>query len=235
MFVRMMTHVRVHLRGNDRQDRIMKSRRSFAIALASAALLLTAGCAERFKADVARFQQLPPAQGQSFTIVADDPRLAGGLEFAQYASQVAHKLGGVGYVPAADAAKADLVVKMRYGVDGGRERVRSSGFGSDPFYHGYGRYGYWGHPYRWGFYDPFLFGGMNNYNAVESYTVYTGTLELRIDRANGGQRLFEGKAEAESLSNKLTYLVPNLIDAMFVNFPGKSGETVKITLAPEKK
>lgn len=213
----------------------MKSRRSLGIALASAALLLTAGCAERFKADVARFQQLPPAQGQSFTIVADDPRLAGGLEFGQYAAHLAQKLGGAGYVAASDAAKADLVVKMRYGVDNGRERVRSTGFGADPFYRSYGRYGYWGRPYYWGFYDPMLFGGPGYYNEVESYTVYTGTLELRIDRANGGQRLFEGKAESQSLSNKLTYLVPNLIDAMFVNFPGQSGETVKITLAPEKK
>lgn len=211
----------------------MRKHRTLGIALTSAALLLTAGCAERFKADVARFQQLPAPQGQTFTIVADDPRLAGGLEFGQYASMLEHKLGGVGYVPAQDAARADLVVRMRYAVDNGRERVRSTGFASDPFYYGYGRYGYWGRPYHWGFYDPFMFGA--GYRDVESYTVYTGTLELRIDRANGGQRLFEGKAEAQSLSNKLTYLVPNLIDAMFVNFPGRSGETVKITLAPEKK
>lgn len=212
----------------------MRTTKTLAITLASAALLLTAGCAERFKADVARFQQLPPAQGQSFTIVADDPRLAGGIEFGQYAAQLAHKLGGVGYVPSNDPARADLVVRMRYAVDNGRERVRSSGFAPDPFYYGYGRYGPWRSPYYWGFYDPFMFGGAG-YNNVESYTVYTGTLDLTIERSNGGQRLFEGKAEAQSLSNKLTYLVPNLIDAMFVNFPGKSGETVKITLAPEKK
>lgn len=211
----------------------MKSTKTLAIALASAALMLTAGCAERFQADVARFQRLPATQGQSFTIVAEDPRLAGGLEFGQYASLVAHKLGGVGYVPSDDPAKADLVVKMRYGVDAGREKVRSTGFGADPYFRGYGRYGYWGYPYHWGFYDPFLFGP--GYDSVESYTVYTGTLELKIERAKGGERLFEGKAEAQSLSNKLTYLVPNLIDAMFVNFPGKSGETVKITVGPEKK
>lgn len=138
-------------------------------------------------------QQLPPAQGQSFTIVADDPRLAGGLEFNQYASLIAHKLGGVGYIPAENPARADLVVRMRYEVDNGRERVRTTGFAPDPFYRGYGRYGYWGHPYHWGFYDPFMFGA--GYRDVESYTVYTGTLELKIDRANGGARLFEGKAE----------------------------------------
>lgn len=211
----------------------MKNRRLIATSLATAALLLVGGCAQSFKADVARFQQLPAPQGQTFTVVADDPRLAGGLEFNEYASMVAHRLGGVGYVPAQDPATSDLIVRMRYDVDNGREKVRSTGFGYDPFYYGYGRYGYWRHPYYWGFYDPFMFGP--GYRDVESYTVYTGTLELRIDRAGSGQRLFEGKAEAQSLSNKLTYLVPNLIDAMFVNFPGKSGETVKITLAPEKK
>lgn len=212
----------------------MKNRRLITVALGTAALLMTSGCAQQFKADVARFQQLPAPQGQSFTIVADDPRLAGGLEFDQYAGMVAHKLGGVGYVPADDPAKADLVVSMRYNVDTGREKVRSSPFAPDPFYYSYGRYGYWGYPYHWGFYDPFLFGPGYGRD-VESYTVYTGTLDLKIDRASDHQRLFEGKAESQSLSNKLTYLVPNLIDAMFVNFPGKSGETVKITLAPEKK
>lgn len=210
----------------------MKKRPTIAAALATAALLVLGGCAQPFKADVARFQQLPATQGQSFTIVADDPRLAGGLEFDQYASLVAHKLGGVGYVPSEDPARADLIVRMNYAVDNGREKVRTTGFSSDPFYRGYGRYGYWGYPYRWGFYDPFLFGP--GYQDIESYTVYTGTLNLKIDRASDNQRLFEGKAESQSLSNKLTYLVPNLIDAMFVNFPGTSGETVKITLAPEK-
>ena len=48
-------------------------------ALALAAL---SGCATPFKADVARFQQLPAPAGQSFTIVADNPQLAGGLEFS---------------------------------------------------------------------------------------------------------------------------------------------------------
>ncbi|TNE37906.1 MAG: DUF4136 domain-containing protein [Sphingomonadales bacterium] len=210
----------------------MTARKIIATALASAALVMLGGCAQSFKADVARFQQLPAAQGESFTIVADDPALAGGLEFEQYASLVAHKLGGVGYKIAEDPAASDLIVKMRYDVDNGREKIRSTNFGPDPFYRGYG-YGYWRHPYYWGFYDPFLFGP--SYQDIQSYTVYTGTLELRIDRVSDGKRLFEGKAEAHSLSNKLTYLVPNLIDAIFVNFPGKSGETVKITLPPEKK
>ncbi len=57
-------------------------------------------------------------------------------------------------------------------------------------------------------------------------------LKVRIDKADGG-RVFEGTASAQSLSNKLTYLVPNLIDAVFQGFPGKNGEQVKVTIAPE--
>ena len=203
------------------------------------ALMTLAGCAAPFQANVARFQRLPDAQGQTFTVVADDPRLAGGLEFGQYAGLVAQHLNQVGYTQATDPATANLVVHIRYDVDNGQEKIRSNGFGYDPFYRGWGPY--WGGGWGWrgryysGFYDPWLFGPGGGYNDISSYTVYTSKLEMRIDRMVDGVRLFEGTATARSLSNKLTYLVPNLVDAMFTGFPGSSGEDVKITLPPEKK
>ncbi|MBV2148809.1 DUF4136 domain-containing protein [Sphingobium sp. AS12] len=206
-------------------------------ALALAAL---SGCATPFKADVARFQQLPAPAGQSFTIVADNPQLAGGLEFSHYAALVGQRLSQTGYVAASDPASADLIVRVAYDVDNGREKIRSTGFGggwgADPFLYGggWGMRGRWGRPWGYGFYDPWLFGG-GGFNDVSSYTVYTSDLSMKIDRAADNRRLFEGKASARSLSNKLTYLVPNLIDAMFTNFPGQNGEDVKITLPPEKK
>src|SRR5690606_15708244 len=89
-------------------------------------------------------------------------------------------------------------------------------------------------PYRpWGFgWDDSFFGGGRD---VYSYTVYTSGIDLKIDRSADGQRLFEGEAEAASTSNRLQYLVPNLIEAMFTNFPGNSGETVRISVAPENQ
>ncbi|ALR22201.1 MULTISPECIES: DUF4136 domain-containing protein [Sphingobium] len=206
------------------------------IAAPALALVALSGCATSFKADVARFQQLPAPAGQSFTIVADDPRLAGGLEFGHYADLVGQRLSQTGYVQASDPARADLIVRVAYDVDNGRERVRSTGFAPDPFYGGWGWRGRWTRPWGYGFYDPWLFGpGGGGYSDVTSYTVYTSDLIMKIDRAADNRRLFEGKASAQSLSNKLTYLVPNLIDAMFTGFPGQSGENVKITLPPEKK
>jgi hypothetical protein len=211
------------------------------VAAAAALLLLVAACASPFNARVSRFQsQLPPPSGQTFAVVADDPALAGGLEFAQYARLVEAKLAQQGYTPVAEPSNATLLVRFDYGVDKGRERIRSTGMYRDPFwgpwygYRGFGRFGY---GYGGGFYRPWSYGWYDPWfdNGVESYTVYTSGMELKIDRRADGQRLFEGKAEAVSTSNRLQYLVPNLVEAMFTNFPGNSGETVRITVAPEKK
>jgi Domain of unknown function (DUF4136) len=211
-------------------------------ALVPLMLAALAACASPFNANVSRFSaQLPAPQGQSFAVVADDAALAGGLEFSQYASLVSAKMQALGYVPAADPATADLVVRFDYGVDKGRDQVRSTGF-ADPYWsswYGYPRWGFGGrhgyYPYygrsMWGFgwNDPWFNQG------YENYTVFVSGISLKIDRRADGTRLFEGKAEAASTSNRLGYLVPNLVEAMFTGFPGNSGETVRISVAPEKK
>jgi hypothetical protein len=218
------------------------------------AVLALGACATPFQAQVNRFQSLSAApQGQSFYVKAADQKLNGSLEFAQYAALVAKKLTQVGYQPAASADAANLLVTVDYGVDQGKEKTRVTpgygygGFGYGGYGRGYGGFGYGGfggfagYPYGgygrsryiYGFDDPFLFGG--GYPEVEQYTVYTSGLDMKIERRSDGQRLFEGKAKAMSLNDNLTYLVPNLVEAMFTNFPGNSGETVKITVAPPSK
>ncbi|MEP7222465.1 MAG: DUF4136 domain-containing protein [Novosphingobium sp.] len=215
------------------------------LKLAAIPLVLASlsACTQTFDANVKRFQsELPAPAGQSFAIVSDDPALAGGLEFSQYARLVEAQMVRLGYATS-DPAHASLIVRFDYGVDKGRERVQQTSI-HDPFFspwygyrgigygggygRGYGRYashGLWGY----GWYDPWFDGG------YESYTVYTSGISLKIDSRNDGRRLFEGKAEAVSTSNRLPYLVPNLVEAMFTDFPGHSGETVRISVAPEKK
>ncbi|MEL6878683.1 MAG: DUF4136 domain-containing protein [Pseudomonadota bacterium] len=200
-------------------------------------MLGLAACATPFKADVSRFQsQLPAPEGQTFAVVAEDPKLAGGLEFAQYADFVEAEMRELGYTEA-DPEAANLLVRFDYGVDNGREKIRTTGFRDpyfDPWYGGFGRRGFYRSRFRgawgYGFYDPW-FGG----SEVRSITVYTSGIDMKIDNTATGQRLFEGKAQAVSSSNRLQYLVPNLIDAMFTDFPGNSGETLRITIKPEEK
>lgn len=212
----------------------MKSFTRLALPVALA-IGLSACTTTPFKADVSRFTApLPAPAGQTFAVVAEDPKLAGGLEFSTYANAVAAEMTQLGYTRAATPESADMLVRFDYRVDNGREKVRTdfngAGFGA-------GRWGPWGPWGGWGggawgvgFNDPF-FGGPD----VRSYTVYTSAIDLKIDRRADGQRLFEGKAEAVSRSNRLPRLVPNLVDAMFTDFPGNSGETLRITIRDDEK
>ena len=218
--------------------------------LAPVAVLALSACATPFQANVSRFQAMPAAQGQTYAIRSDNPRLDGGLEFQNYANLVAQRLNSFGYRRATDEKSANLVVSLDYGVDRGREKVRSipgsgfgygyggyggySGFGYGGYGHGFGRpyYGFGRRAFMYGFYDPFLF---DNFNEVESYTVYSSQFDMKIARRGSNERVFEGTAKAMSMDDDLTTLVPNLIEAMFTGFPGNSGETVKITVAPPGK
>lgn len=225
--------------------------RRFGLIAAPLLLAGLAACATPFNANVKRFSSAMPApSGQTFAVVAADPRDAGGLEFAQYADLVAAQMSRLGYVRT-DPSHAAMIVRLDYGVDKGRDRLRTTGTGYDPFWSpwygprfGYGRFGYdpfWRrsafHPYsrfgRWGYgwHDPFFWGP--GYGDVDVVTVYTSELDLKIDDRSSGRRLFEGKAQAASRSNRLGYLVPNLVEAMFTGFPGHNGETVRISIAPE--
>lgn len=219
--------------------------RKAALVAAPFAMLTLGACATPFQANVQRFQQMPVPQGQSFVVTSSDPELARGLEFRHYAGLVTDHMTRLGYRPATEGSAGDLVVKIDYGVDKGRERVRRDPFydpfWGDPFYGRYyspyyGRHrGYYGPSrYMWGWNDPFLYGpGWGS--GVERYTIYKSQLGMQIERASTKERLFEGTAEALSRDNDLTHLVPNLVDALFTGFPGNSGERVRISVAPKKE
>ena len=216
----------------------MSFTRKLLIATAPA-LLALGGCATGLPTQVSRFQALPAPQGQTFFIEAADRAKSGGLEFSTYADIVRRNLVAQGYGEAGSAQGASLIVSFDYGVDNGRERLASTpdpwggwgGFGR-PYYSrfGYGGFGRYRNPFFWGWGDPFW-----GDDIVTSYTVYTSHLDLNIRRAADGQSLFEGHAQARSQSNELPRLVPNLIEAMFTGFPGNSGETVRITVMPERQ
>ncbi len=229
-----------------------------ALALGVSAAALS-GCATGFPAQVSRYQAMPAPQGQSFIVVPMDARDSGGLEFSRYASMVAQGMQAQGYAPAASIASATMVVRVGYGVDEGTVQYDRDPFGYGQFPYGRfgGGYGYggfgggFGHrgiyrrPYysRWGHYgarSPFYYGWDSPFGSpygyggggVTSYTVYRSHLDLDIRRKGDNASLFEGRARARSHSDNLATLVPNLVEAMFTGFPGRSGETVRITVPP---
>lgn len=133
----------------------------------------------------------------------------------------------------------------------GRSRFGYGGFGYGGFGYGgfggyrpfYSRFGYLGgrrSPFYYGWNDPYWYNGYDGFGGyglgggfddVRSYTVYTSYVDLDI-RDRGGKAVFEGSAKARSRTDELPALVPNLVEAIFTGFPGRSGETVKITVPP---
>ncbi|MCY7280715.1 MAG: DUF4136 domain-containing protein [Sphingomonas bacterium] len=220
--------------------------------LAVSALGLNA-CVTGFPAQVSRYQAMPAPQGQSFFVVPANPAQSGGLQFTQYATIVAQAMQAQGYVPAVSPQAATMLVAVDYGVDEGRQEIDAFdsgfygpsysssynnffrfGFGGSygrPYYSRYGHYGYRS-PFYYGWDDPFW---GSSFGGARSYTVYKSYLDVDIRRRADNAALFEGHAKARSQTDNLGALVPNLIEAMFTGFPGRNGETVRITVPPPQR
>jgi hypothetical protein len=219
-------------------------RKLTAAVLLGASSIALAGCATGFPAQVSRYQAMPAPQGQSFYIVPVEARNLGGLEFSRYADLVARGLAAQGYTAATSPEQATMIVRLGYGVDQGTQRIVedpfarsrlgwSGAYGPWGYRPSYSRYGYYGP--RWGYYsgwdNPYWYGSPFD-REISSYIEYQSFVDLDIRRRADNAALFEGRARARSTSDNLGVLVPNLVDALFTGFPGRSGETVRITVPP---
>ena len=235
----------------------MRIRKIAAAALSAAALVLSA-CATGLSTQVSRHQAATIPAGQSFYVVPREG--AATNEFYRYAAMVSQQLQAQGYRAAGAPQIADMLVRVDYGVDQGKtERVAdydpfydarwgggySSAYWRNPYFDPYWRvyygrpyYSRWGGvPYYYGWNDPYWYGApgsaygpYGSYGGVREYTVYKSYLDMDIVRRADSAPLFEGHARARSQTDELDALVPNLITAMFTGFPGRNGETVRITV-----
>jgi hypothetical protein len=210
------------------------------LLLPLAAVVSLAGCASNFEARVARFQQMPPQAGQSFTIAPRDKENVGSLEFAAYANLVRQRLLAKGFTEAVTPEQAYLTVLLDYNVGPPREAIRTRpGWGGAGMGPGWG--GGWGGGWGWNPYWGRGWGGAGWGgwgggwgNEVYSVTQFTSTVAMKIVRQADNTSLFEGRAESVGTSNNLTQIVPNLVTAMFADFPGNNGETVRVRFNPAR-
>ena len=178
----------------------------------AALLLLTAGCARSFEAEVTRFHRITEVGSQSATIVAADPQLEG-LEFSAFADIVGGHLEAHGYT-AAGTDSPDLRVIMGYGLAKiGTER------GGPSIGIGVGRYGR---------HTGVSFSSLFNVGSERTY--YSYRLDLVIEIAATGQRIFEGRSITSGRGANMGAVMPYLVAALFKDFPGISGQTVEVEL-----
>jgi hypothetical protein len=207
-----------------------------------AALAFVSACSTttQIASDVARFHRLPVPAGETFRVVPSDVSKKGSLEFDTYATQVTSQLVQAGFRPADANSAPTYDVRLDYMISGGKEKIASRAsfgpnFNSSLYYGGgFGGYGHYGFNNRYSyydpFYDPFFAGGGFSEPEVYSYTVYTRKLNLDIVKANGGDKLFEGRVESIGSDNRLPEVMPYLVQAMFTNFPGNSGVTQRVKI-----
>lgn len=220
-----------------------------AAALIGVASVALSGCAAGLPTNVTRYSAMPIPQGQTFYVVPANG-MSAGLEFSRFAGHVAQHLQARGYRQAAGPQTADMLVRLNYEIDESVVERTADPYAygpyGDPFYRGYrspygyygnpyySRYGYWGprSPFYYGWHDPFMYGpsALGYRGGVREYEVFRSELSMNIVRRADNAALFEGRAQARSQTDDPGVLVPNLIEAMFTGFPGRNGETVRITV-----
>ena len=184
---------------------------------------LLAACAQHVETQVTRFHEGSLPAGRTIAIMPADPAREG-PEFRTYASMIADQMAKLGYKVAAPGEQPDLDVLVDYGVDQGKVKIETRPGYAYPYYSFY--LGYFS-PYYYGFFYPYDFYPFGPFYEpdIESQTIYTRTLALKIRDHKTGRVVFEGRAVSEGPTREINLVMPYLVEAMFRDFPGESGVT----------
>ena len=198
-------------------------------AVVSAGLLL-GGCATTIRSDVTTFNQWPAQlQDKSYTF-AEVPPQDNTLELQSYENLVRGQLNRLGFHESQQAPA--LKVAMRFQTVDVLTQVLYPTF--TPAYAYSPRFAYLGwHRRYWGgwyspFYDP-LRGPMPAYD-VETEHRYHRQLEVAIQSASDGKRLFEVTVRNVSRQLSTPAVMPALVQSAFQDFPGPNGGSRVIEL-----
>ncbi|MFC3713264.1 DUF4136 domain-containing protein [Sphingoaurantiacus capsulatus] len=193
-------------------------------ALAATALLAacsTTGGSNR--ADVTRFHLGQPVARSTVFVTPVNAADASSLEFRTYAGTVTSALGRTGFTPAAVLGEAEIVAVFgatqttREALSGGGSGL-SVGIGAGTFGRNVG------------------LGGSVNIPVGERKPneVVVSLIELQLKRRSDNSVIWEGRAMTEarggSANASLGTVVPALTDALLRDFPGPSGQTVRVKL-----
>lgn len=202
--------------------------------------LLVSGCM-MVTSNISVFHDLPPtAQALKYATLPLKSQ-EGSLEHQSYKQFIKTELNKRGYVetPVSDA---DVIVFLDYGIDTGREVVSSypiigqtgtlSSYttGTIQSYGGYATYS--GTTYHTPTYGVVGSG-------TRSDTVYTRFLRLDfVDRAELAagkvKKRYEAKVVSAGSSSQIAAVMPAMIEALFEDFPGKSGATRRVDVPMQR-
>jgi len=181
---------------------------------------LLAACTPQMEPNVTRFHaENEPRHGASFTILPKDSQ-KGGLEFQHYADVVAARLTQLDFKPLPDSGNADYVVTLEYGIGPKTADI----YEGPAEFHGGWRGGPWGGGWHDSSTDVWM--AWPHLLVVDIYDGPAWRQGLKIS-------VFEARASGELSRPALPVAIPALTKAIFQNFPGNNGETLKLVIPLE--
>jgi len=202
-------------------------------------LILLSGCSGFVKSHVAVFHQLGEVPTPKTYVFFPLEGQENSLEYKTYIELVRQQLSKFQYREAISDEIPDVVIALSYGIDSGKEKLASvpifgkTGVSSSTTYGTLNTYGNYGTYSGTTTYTP-------TYGVVGSSTVsrtkYSRGLWLYIvDTKSVGTKnlnvLYEASVKSSGSSSQLSRVMPAMIEALFKEFPGKSGKTRTETTA----
>jgi outer membrane murein-binding lipoprotein Lpp len=203
-------------------------------AAAVSATLLLGGCATTIRSDVTTFNQWPAQLSDKSYAFAQAAAQDNTLELQSYENLVRGQLNRLGFHESPQSPA--LRVAMRFQTVDVPTQVLYPSFA--PMYPYSARFAYLGGRRRyWGgwyspFYDP-LWGPMPAYD-VETEHRYHRQLEVSIQQATDGKRLFDVTVRNVSRQMSTPAVMPALVQSAFHDFPGPNGGARVIELQQPK-
>ena len=195
-----------------------------------AAMMLLTGCASTLRSDVTSFQRWPAnAAGSTYSFKRMGNQ-EGSLEHKTYEDLARAEMNKLGLKEAAAGTKGRFDISLDYGVNTRTQRssvpvYNNAGYWYPSYYHptlGW-RPGYWAAD-PWG---PQVVG----YRTVSRDV---STRRLRVDIAEGVNKVFEASATSSGSNATLTVTMPYLIRSVFDGFPGTNGQSRAVEFDVDK-
>jgi hypothetical protein len=193
-------------------------------AVPVAAMLALAACSNNLYADVTRFHTNQPISRGTLAIVPPDPAMSNSLEFRTHAETVAVQMRRLGYSTGLPATQVDYLATVDI------TQVDAQGNVSRPGVSVGGGVGIpIGSNAAIGANVAVPVGGSRRNPALR-----TTTLQVVIQRRADRVQVWEGRATKQVAANDdlaaATNAVPALAEALFREFPGTPGQTVRVRL-----
>jgi hypothetical protein len=203
-------------------------------------MLVLAGCqSSHFAAQVSQFHRLPRnGEGLTFMVAPADKAKNESLEFETYAQRIVAELQARNFSQADHLEKSELLVFVDYGTDSGTVEtyaVPVYGYYPDEFHrmHGVTSEGkrFSAQVYESGGFVPLGY-------TERVRTLYRRNLRVEIVNTEEWRRgrtvkSYEGRVVSMGPENEIAMIMPLMIRALFLDFPGTSGATRTIVLDPD--